>query len=109
MSTLSQPLHLSREQIADAMAHIGSVASALQRLPYRDAVEPLMAVNELQEAVMALLPGGYEGECINCELAVGRSEIAFRYVETGSICCTACADAGNDLPTIHPAKERARA
>lgn len=88
---------LTRKQITDAVTQISAVASALQRLPYRDAVEPLLAVHELQEAIHATLPGGYAGECVFCDEAKGRHEIDPTC--DGTVCFD-CIEAGRDLPTI---------
>lgn len=94
---------LTPKQAADALLHISTVTSALQRLPYREAVEPLMAVHELQAALYATFPGGYVGECSCCDEPKGKHEVD---PTCDGIVCFDCIDAGRDLPTIStPAQE----
>lgn len=89
---------LTRKQLSDTLVQVASVANALQRLPYKDAVEPLMAVHELQAALYQTLPGGFAGICTACEQAVGNAEPH----ETifGEVTCGACLEDGADLPTV---------
>ena len=93
---------LTRKQTSDTLVQIASVANALQKLPYKDAVEPLMAVHDLQAAIYQTLPGGFAGLCTDCETAVGNSEPHEKLF--GGVICNACIEA-NDLPSI-PARER---
>ncbi|GGA64718.1 hypothetical protein [Pelagibacterium lentulum] len=94
---------LTRRQISDTLLQISTVADALQRLPYKDAVEPLMAVHEMQATLYQTLPGGFAGICVECKIAVGNDETHDRMF--GDVICARCADAGHDLPTVSRTRE----
>ena len=102
MTERPQPTALDRKQTTDVLHSITTVTDALQRLPYRDAVEPLMAVHELQAALYKTLPGGFAGICTDCDMAVGKDEQ--HEIIFGDVFCIYCAEL-HDLPTISPAKE----
>lgn len=80
---------MTRDEMKAFLELSRTISSAVQFLPYREALPALNAIQEMAFLVTQDLPGGYAGECPQCEEIKGEDEL----VDCGDErICQSCVD-----------------